>query len=276
MGYFLSNSSAPRLRYSSSSALPGADSAAIARRVSFHPFFRDVHADALANVIGLASGLETGTAQHVAEAFPREIDRGIYQVGGRAAQSRFDAPLFVLLGGAVVDLEDRGVLQQFGQAVGPRIESGAQDHQLRRPAADGALHQLVDEARPHQHQPGEAEDIGIVNGFLKILVESLLMGWSAIRANSAGPISRSAIQSGLRTLASGSRDPNARAAAVRIEVREGNPLASIQELSNISGLHPTVNEPARTAGPGGPDNARRHPERWSGSATSAKASFKRK
>jgi hypothetical protein len=62
------------------------------------------------------------------------------------------------------------------------------------------------------------------------------MGWSAIRANSAGPISRSATQSGLRTLASGSRDPNARAAAVRIEVREGNPLASIQELSNISGL----------------------------------------
>ena len=61
------------------------------------------------------------------------------------------------------------------------------------------------------------------------------MGCSAIKANSAGPISRSANQSGLRTLTSGSRDPKARAAAVRIEVREGNPLASIQELSNISG-----------------------------------------
>jgi glycosyltransferase involved in cell wall biosynthesis len=44
----------------------------------------------------------------------------------------------------------------------------------------------------------------------------------AIRANSAGLISRSAPQSG----ASGSRDPNARAAAVRIEVREGNPNAA--------------------------------------------------
>jgi hypothetical protein len=64
----------------------------------------------------------------------------------------------------------------------------------------------------------------------------LLMGWSAIRANSAGPINRPATQSGLRTLASGSRDPNARAAAVRIEVREGSPLASIQQLSDISGL----------------------------------------
>jgi len=33
------------------------------------------------------------------------------------------------------------------------IQGGAiaQDHQLRRPVADGALHQLVDEARPHQH-----------------------------------------------------------------------------------------------------------------------------
>ena len=141
-----------------------------------HPIFRDVHAHALANEIGLASGLETGTAQHLAEAFPREIDRGIYHVGGRAAQSRFDAPLFVLLGGAVIDLDDRDVLQKFGEAVGPRIESGAQDHQLRRPAADGALHQLVDEAGPHQHQPGEAEDVGIVNGFLKILVESLADG----------------------------------------------------------------------------------------------------
>jgi len=31
-----------------------------------------------------------------------------------------------------------------------------------------------------------------------------------------------------------------RAAAVRIEVREGNPLASIQELSNISSLRGIV------------------------------------
>ena len=61
------------------------------------------------------------------------------------------------------------------------------------------------------------------------------MGCSAIRANSSGPISRSATQSGLRTLTSGSRAPKARAAAVRIEVREGNPLASILELSIISG-----------------------------------------
>src|SRR5215467_8062082 len=61
------------------------------------------------------------------------------------------------------------------------------------------------------------------------------MGCSAIRANSAAPISCSATQSGLRTLTSGSRDPKARAAAVKIEVREGNPLASIQELSTIFG-----------------------------------------
>ena len=120
--------------------------------------------------------METRTAQHLAEAFPREIDRGIYHVGGRAAQSRFDAPFFVLLRRAVIDLDNRGVLQQFGEAVGSRIESGTQDHQLRRPAADRALHQFVDEARPHQHQPGKAEDIGIVNGFLKIPIESLADG----------------------------------------------------------------------------------------------------
>jgi hypothetical protein len=50
---------------------------------------------------------------------------------------------------------------------------------------------------------------------------------SAISASSVGPINRSAIQSGLRTLASGSRDPRARAAAVRIAVRDGRLLASI-------------------------------------------------
>src|SRR5215467_4885817 len=66
------------------------------------------------------------------------------------------------------------------------------------------------------------------------------MGCSAIRANSAAPISCSATQSGLRTLTSGSRDPKARAAAVRIEVREGNPLASILELSIISALRSVV------------------------------------
>ena len=60
-------------------------------------------------------------------------------------------------------------------------------------------------------------------------------GWSAIRANSSGPMSRCASESGLRTLGSGSCDPSARAAAVRIEVREGSPLASIQELSGIAG-----------------------------------------
>src|SRR5215469_13233474 len=85
----------------------------------------------------------------------------------------------------------------------------------------------------------------------KSRLRAWLMGWSAIRANSAGPISRSATQSGLRTLASGSRDPNARAAAVRIEVREGNPLASIQELLNISALCCTVLEPAKTLRPFG-------------------------
>src|SRR6188474_2847274 len=56
------------------------------------------------------------------------------------------------------------------------------------------------------------------------------MGWAVINASSAGPISRSATQSGLRTLASGSRDPSARAAAVRIEVREGNPSGCIPAL----------------------------------------------
>jgi len=35
-----------------------------------------VHADALANVIVLASGLETGTARHLAETVPREIESG--------------------------------------------------------------------------------------------------------------------------------------------------------------------------------------------------------
>ena len=68
------------------------------------------------------------------------------------------------------------------------------------------------------------------------------MGWSVIKANSAELINRSAAQSGFRTLASGSRDPNARAAAVRIAVREGNPLASMQELSNIPSLRRTANE----------------------------------
>ena len=121
--------------------------------------------------VGLPFRPETGAAQHLAEAFPREIDRRIDHVGGGAAQGCVDAPLLVLLGGAVVDLDDRGVLQQFGEAVGPRIESGAQDHQLRRPAADGALHPFVDEARPHQHQPDEAEDIGVVHALLEILVE---------------------------------------------------------------------------------------------------------
>ena len=56
---------------------------------------------------------------------------------------------FVLLGGAVVDLGDHGVLQQFDEAVAPRIESGPKDHQLSCSAADGTLHQFVDEARPH-------------------------------------------------------------------------------------------------------------------------------
>jgi len=56
--------------------------------------------------------------------------------------------------------------------VGPRIESGAQDHYLRRPVADGAHHVLVDEARPHQHQPDEAEDVGVVHDVVKISVES--------------------------------------------------------------------------------------------------------
>src|SRR5882762_1541057 len=91
-----------------------------------------------------------------------------------------------------------------------------------------------------ESDPGsKAEDIGIVNGSLKILVESLADGMIGYE----NQLSRAATQSGLRTLASGSRDPNPRAAAVRIEVREGNPLASIQELSNISGLHDTVHEP---------------------------------
>src|SRR5215469_4222443 len=53
-----------------------------------HSLFRDVHADAFANVVGLASGLETGTVQYFSQAFPSEIDRGIDEVAGRAAQSR--------------------------------------------------------------------------------------------------------------------------------------------------------------------------------------------
>ena len=141
-----------------------------------HPRFRNVHADAFANVTGLAPGLKTGTAQYLAETLAGEIDRGVDDVGGRVTQSRCHEALFVLLGGAVIDLNDRGVLQQFGEAVDPRIEPGAQDHQLRSPAANGAHHQFVDEARPHEHQPDEAEDIGIAHGFLKIPVGSVADG----------------------------------------------------------------------------------------------------
>jgi hypothetical protein len=176
---------------------------------------------------------------------PSEIDLGIYHIGGRAAQSRFDTTLFVLLGGAMIDLDDQCVLQQFGEALGPRIESGAEDHQLRRPAAHGTGHPLVNEARPHQHQPCDHEDIGIVNGFLIILVESLADRMVGDESQLSGPIRRSATQSGFRTLASGSRDPKARAAAVTIEVRDGSPLASIQKLSNF-GWRFMVNEHARS------------------------------
>ena len=58
---------------------------AIGAQGFLHPFFREIHADALANVIGLASGLETETAQNIAENVPREIDQGNYHIGRRAA-----------------------------------------------------------------------------------------------------------------------------------------------------------------------------------------------
>jgi hypothetical protein len=95
------------------------------------------------------------------------------------------------------------------------------------PLRTGALHQLVDEARPHQHQPSEAEDVGIVHGFVEILIKSFADGVVGYQNQLSRADQTSATQSGLRTLGSGSREPSARAAAVRIEVWEGNPLASI-------------------------------------------------
>jgi hypothetical protein len=41
------------------------------------------------------------------------------------------------------------------------------------PTAHRALHQLVYEACPYQHQPNEPEDTGILECVVKILVESL-------------------------------------------------------------------------------------------------------
>src|SRR5258708_4155851 len=176
LGYFVSTSSPPRLMYSSSSVLPGADSAANRAQRLLYPFLGDVHAEAFGNEVRLAIAPEPGTPQHVGEAFSREIDRGVDQVSGRAAEGCFDAPLLVLLSGAVIDLDDRDVFQKIGEPVGTRIESGAQDDHLRRAAANGTLQPLIDVARPHQHQPDETEDVGIVHRFLKILVERLADG----------------------------------------------------------------------------------------------------
>ncbi len=57
--------------------------------------------------------LETRAAQqHLAEFFTREIDGGVpTTLGWLGYQGRFDTPLLVLLGGAVIDLDDRDVLQ---------------------------------------------------------------------------------------------------------------------------------------------------------------------
>jgi len=60
--------------------------------------------------------------------------------------------------------------------MGACIEPGSHDHHLGRSVTDGMLQPLVYKARPHQHQPGEAKDIGIVNSILKIPVESLADG----------------------------------------------------------------------------------------------------
>jgi hypothetical protein len=46
---------------------------------------------------------------------------------GRAVKNRFHAPLFVILGGTIIDLEDHGFLQESGEVKGPRIESGTQN-----------------------------------------------------------------------------------------------------------------------------------------------------
>jgi hypothetical protein len=61
----------------------------------------------------------------------------------------------------MVDFVDSDVFQNFAVAMRTRVESGAENHQLRRATVDRADHQLVDATRAHQHQPGKAEDLRI-------------------------------------------------------------------------------------------------------------------
>ena len=64
----------------------------------------------------------------------------------------------------------------FGEAVGSGVEASAKDDELGSAVAEGQFEALIDEAGAHQHEPNEAEDIGVVDGVVEVAIEGCADG----------------------------------------------------------------------------------------------------
>src|SRR2546429_531518 len=61
-----------------------------------------------------------------------------------------------------IDLEDSRMLEQFREAAGAAVETGAEDHDLSRAIANCRVEPLVDEMRTHNQDAGRSGNLHLL------------------------------------------------------------------------------------------------------------------
>ena len=82
--------------------------------------------------------------KHLVEIFLFEIDRDIADMAGKGAERSLDLPYLPLLGGRMVDFEDRYFLFKLIQSIWSGVEPGPQVDELLDAVVDTGVHVLID------------------------------------------------------------------------------------------------------------------------------------
>ncbi len=102
-----------------------------------------------------------------------EIDRHIRQVRRDLDAGFPDTPLLVFLSGRLVHLENSRGFEQFYKSIGPSVEPGAENHDLRYSVANRVFQALLDETRADDHHHRGAKGFHVLASFREVLIERL-------------------------------------------------------------------------------------------------------
>ena len=122
---------------------------------------RQVHRHALEDEERALRRIVSVPLQDVREILVLKVECHIRQIRWRRAEHVVHSLLLQRLRHRAIDFEDSGAGQLFPASIGMRIEPRAEDHDLRRTAADGSLQRLIDEARADDHHPHDVHDLDI-------------------------------------------------------------------------------------------------------------------